>query len=118
MDKIYRKNLFFICIFMILTHFAGLIYQIITNATFFAISIKLIFIVMFIIFLINLILKHKFAHIIGIISSVVITIISSIYMDFLSIVIALLIIYYSLNLTKYNKKNSFRNRKVNKIQIK
>lgn len=114
MDKVYRKNLFFICIFMILIHFAGLIYQIITKSTFLAISLKLIFIVIFILFLISLILKLKFAHIIGIISSAIIIAISAIYMDFLSILIALLVFYYSLNLIKCKKKSNLEIKSKNK----
>lgn len=105
MEKTYIKNLSLICLIMILIHLAGLSYQFITKASMLAIILKLLYISMFGIFLFSLIKKKNYSYIIGIAMSCIIILISTIYMDFLSVVIALLVIYYSYNLKAYYKES-------------
>lgn len=105
MEKTYKNNLLLICFIMILIHLAGLTYQIITKVSILAIFLKIFYIAMFILFLFTLLTKRKFSYLIGIISSCIIIIISSIYMDFLSVVVAFLIIYYSYKLKKYSNES-------------
>ena len=111
MKETYIKNLTLISFIMILIHIAGLTYQFITISSILAISFKILYITMFAIFLFSLIKKAKLSSLLGIVFSCVIIIISAIYMDFLSIVISILIIYYSYNLNKCNLKSFVKTNK-------
>lgn len=102
MKEKYTKNLSLICLIMILINSAGLTYQIITKASILAVCLKILYLAMFSIFLLSVIKYKKISYLVGIISSCIIIIISSIYMDFLSIAVAILIIYYLYNLKSYN----------------
>lgn len=105
MEKTYIKNLSLICLIMILIHLAGLSYQFITKASMLAIILKLLYISMFGIFLFSLIKKKNYSYIIGIVMSCIIILISTIYMDFLSVAVAILVIYYTYNLKDYYKES-------------
>lgn len=98
MKKTYIKNLSLISLIMILIHLAGLTYQFVTKAALFAIILKISYILMFVIFLFNLLKRSKYTYLIGILMSCVIIIISGMYMDFLSVLVSILIIYYCYSL--------------------
>lgn len=102
MDNKYKKNISFICLIMIVIHLGGLLYQIITKASLFAICIKLLFISMLALLLLSAFKFTKIAPLIAFISSGIIIIVSAIYMDFLSIIVAIITILYSLKLKKNN----------------
>lgn len=102
MDNKYKKNISFICIIMIVIHLGGLLYQIITKASILAICIKISFIAMFALLLFSVFKFTKLTPLIAFISSCIIIIISAIYMDFLSIIVAIITILYSLQLKKNN----------------
>lgn len=117
MEKTYIKNLSLISLIMILIHLVGLTYQIIIKASTFAIILKLLYIAMFGVFLFTLIKRAKITYLIGIIISCIIIIISGIYMDFLSIIIAILVIFYSYNLKGCNIE-AFAEKNINKRKTK
>lgn len=94
------KNLCFICISMIFIHIAGFTYQLITHASVLAVTIKITYILFYLLLLILLKKSIKIAVPIGIFISCVITIISSMYMDFLSVIVALISIFYLLKLKR------------------
>lgn len=102
MNNKYSKNLKFICIVMIIIHLSGLLYQIITKASFLAIGIKISFILMFALLLFSVLKYKKIVLLVGFLTSTIIIIISAIYMDFLSIIVAIITMLYCIKLKKNN----------------
>lgn len=93
-----RKNLIFLSCLMIFIHLLGLIYQIIARQSTFSILLKELFIVLFVIQLI--LLKQKIVHTKQICYGIHIAIIciSGFYMDFSSVIVSILTIFYLYHL--------------------
>lgn len=105
--KVIVKNLKLISFIMIVIHFLGLIYQLFTAASILAIIIKCIYILLFTLFILTLNKKVKIAPFIGIAISTITILISIKYIDLASILVSLIIAYYSYKLflcTKISKK--------------
>lgn len=126
------KNLKIISFIMIIIHFLGLIYQLYTQATIFAIIIKISYIIMFLALIITLNKKQKIAPFIGFVLSTISIILSLIYLDISNILVSIFIAYnsYILFITfrnnneykgliqKSNKNKNSNNKKKKKNKIK
>jgi uncharacterized membrane protein YfcA len=89
------KNLKIISFIMIIIHFLGIIYQLYTQATIFAIIIKISYIIMFLALILTLNKAKKLAPFIGFVLSTLSIILSFIYLDISNILIAIFIVYNS-----------------------
>lgn len=108
MRKIYIKELTIISFAMILIHAVGMVYQIITNASLLAVSLKGLYILFYATFIFLLRKKVKIAPYFAYIMSLITIIISIIYFDLLNIVIAIIISIYSTKLySSLNDNDSY-----------
>lgn len=110
------KNLTLISVIMIVIHFIGIIYQLFISETITAIIIKLLYILLFTTLIIMLYKKNILATLISIIITIYSIILSTIYFDFLSVLVSLVLLYYSYHFYILLKSNNKIKKSTSKIK--
>lgn len=100
------KNVTLISTIMLIIHFIGIIYQLFMGESIPPILLKLVYVFLFTTLIIMTYKKHKLFIIISILITIYSIILATMYFDFFSILISIVLLYYSYNLYISLKSNT------------
>ncbi|MEG0873243.1 MAG: hypothetical protein RSG48_04730 [Clostridia bacterium] len=112
-----RKSLKIISLIMILINLCGIVYQLLTHASAIAILIKIGYVVLYLLLVLLLVKKSKYASVLGYMLATMAIILSLLYFDFLTIVISLILVFYCSRLNNFIKfdNTNAKYKKVTKV---